>query len=41
MMQSVEWDDHAEELREFFTGACDGHSTERTVDLIKEVLCGS
>ena len=41
MMQSVEWDDHAEDLRQFFAGACDGHSTERTIDLIKEVLCGS
>ena len=41
MMQTVEWDERAEKKREFFCGACDGHSTERTVDLIKEVLCES
>ena len=32
------WDDFCEELRQFYTGACDGHSTERTIDLIKSML---
>ena len=37
-MQTAEWDDHAEELRQFYAGSCDGHSTERTIDLIRSVL---
>lgn len=37
-MESAEWDDHAEELRRFYAGACDGHSTERTIDLIRSIL---
>lgn len=41
LTQSAKWDDQAEQIRQFFCGACDGHSTERTIDLIKEVLCES
>lgn len=37
-MESAEWDDHAEELRRFYAGACDGHSTERTIELIRSIL---
>ena len=33
-----EWDDYLEEKREHFCGACDGHSIERLIKLIKEVL---
>lgn len=37
-MQTAEWDGHAEEFRQFYAGSCDGHSTERTIDLIRSVL---
>ncbi len=37
----AEWTDFCEERRQFYTGACDGHSTERTIDLIKTILEGS
>lgn len=36
--RKAEWDDYCEELKQFYTGACDGHSTERTIDLIRSVL---
>ena len=41
IVQAAEWDNHAEAMRNFYTGSCDGHSTERTIDLIKEILCES
>lgn len=41
LMQTAKWDEEAEAKRQFFCGACDGHSTERTIDLIKETLCES
>ena len=41
LLDEAEWTDEAEAAREYFCGACDGHSTERMVGLIKEVLCGS
>ena len=34
----AEWDDSDEALRQFYVGACDGHSVERTLDLIRSVL---
>ena len=37
-MKAAHWDDHAEELRQFYAGSCDGHSTERTIALIRSVL---
>lgn len=37
-MTTAEWDDHAEELRSFYAGACDGHSTERMLELIRSCL---
>lgn len=38
LMETAKWTPDDEEAREFFTGACDGHSTERVIDLIKEYL---
>ena len=38
MMAEAEWSDHDEELRQYHAGACDGHSVERTIDLIRSVL---
>lgn len=37
-MKTARWNDRAEELRQFYAGACDGHSTERTIDLIRSIL---
>ena len=37
-MQTAVWTDFDEERREFFTGACDGHSVERTIELIRSML---
>ena len=34
----AEWDDSFEKLRQFYAGACDGHSVERTLDLIRSVI---
>lgn len=33
-LNSAEWSDFDEELRTFYTGACDGHSVERVLELI-------
>ena len=38
MMAEAEWSDHDEELRQYHAGACDGHSVERTIDLIRSML---
>ena len=37
-MINAQWTDRDEELRSFYAGACDGHSTERTLDLIRSCL---
>ena len=37
----AEWTDRQEDRRAFYAGACDGHSTERMLELIEEVLCES
>ena len=41
LLTKAEWSDEAEAAREYFCGACDGHSTQRTIELIKECLCES
>ena len=35
---NAEWTARDEELRSFYAGACDGHSTERTLELIRSCL---
>ena len=37
-LQNVQWTKHMEELREYHAGACDGHSTERCIDLIRSMI---
>jgi len=37
-LQNVQWTKHMEELREYHAGACDGHSTERCVELIRSMI---
>lgn len=37
-LECAEWDESFEQLRQFYVGACDGHSVERTIELIKSVL---
>lgn len=37
-LEYAKWDDSDEALREFYAGACDGHSVERTIELIRSVL---
>lgn len=37
-LSCASWTDADEELRQFYTGACDGHSVERTIELIRSVL---
>lgn len=37
-LEDAEWDDSFETTRQLVCGACDGHSVERTLDLIKSVL---
>ena len=37
-LREVKWTPHMEELREYHAGACDGHSVERCVQLIKDTL---
>lgn len=34
----AEWDDSFEALRTYYTGACDGHSVERTLDVIRSLV---
>lgn len=38
LIQEATWDDYSESRRKYYCGACDGHSTERMIDLIKECL---
>lgn len=38
IMRQAWWTPHMEELREFYSGACDGHSTERCIELIRSML---
>lgn len=38
MLEAAEWNETCEEFRQFYAGACDGHSTERTIDLIRSCL---
>lgn len=38
LMKTARWNDSDEEVREFFTGACDGHSVERTINLIRSMI---
>lgn len=37
-MINAEWTESDEKLRNFYAGACDGHSTERTLELIRSCL---
>lgn len=37
-LRNAEWGDVFERHREFYTGACDGNSTKRVIDLIERVL---
>ena len=41
LLRSATWTDSDEELRDFFASACDGHSTERVIELIKSVGGGA
>lgn len=41
MLRTAKWDDRFEDRREFFAGSCDGHSTERTCEAIRRMICGS
>ena len=38
MLQNAEWNDTCEGFRRFYAGACDGQSTERTIDLIRSCI---
>jgi len=38
LLQQAKWTDRAEWYRNFYTGACDGHSMERTLELIRSML---
>ena len=38
LMRCARWSSRMENLRSFYAGACDGHSTERCVKLIKDML---
>ena len=38
MLKTAEWNKECEILRNFYVGACDGHSAERTADLIRSCL---
>lgn len=38
VMRQARWTPHLEELRGFYAGACDGHSTERCIELIRSML---
>ena len=38
MIEAAKWDTKAEHLRQMYAGACDGHSTERVIDLIRSML---
>lgn len=38
MLETARWNKSCEESREFYVGACDGSSTEKTIQLIKSCL---
>lgn len=38
MLEAAKWNRECETARQFYVGACDGHSVERTVDLIRSCL---
>lgn len=38
MLKAAEWNTSCEDFRNFYVGACDGHSTERLIDLIRSIL---
>ena len=38
LIGEAKWNDDLEELRSFYAGSCDGHSTERVIDLIRSLL---
>ena len=38
LMRQAKWTPYLEELREYYTGACDGHSTERCIELMRSML---
>lgn len=38
MIQMAEWNDRDDELRQFFTGACDGKSTQRVIEVIRSMM---
>ena len=37
-LRDVQWTEHMEHLREHHAGACDGHSVERCIDLIRSLI---
>lgn len=37
-VRKAEWSDRLESLRDFYAGACDGHSTERVVEIIRSMI---
>ena len=41
MLRTAEWDEFFEDRREFFAGSCDGHSVERTCEVIRRMICES
>ena len=38
LLETAEWTEHLEELRRYHAGECDGHSTERVIELIRSML---
>lgn len=38
LIAEAKWNDQLEELRTLYAGACDGHATERVIDLIRSLL---
>lgn len=37
-LRQVQWTSYMEDLREYHAGACDGHSVERCIDLIRSMI---
>ena len=37
-LRDVQWTEHMEDLRDYHAGACDGHSVERCIDLIRSLI---
>ena len=38
LIREAKWNDQLEELRNLYAGACDGHATDRVIDLIRSLL---